>query len=65
LYYSECTLKGVFHSTPFYVRQALTLLASGALPFERLISDHRPLKDLEQAFCDMRNRTAIKVAIVP
>jgi len=65
LHYSELTLKGVFHSTPLHVRQALKLLASGALPLERLISDQRPLKDLEQAFCDMRDRTVIKVAIVP
>lgn len=65
LHYGELTLKGVFHSTPFYVRQALNLLASRLLPFEHLISDQRPLTDLEQAFWDMRDRTAIKVAIVP
>jgi len=65
LHYSELTLKGVFHSTPLHVRQALKLLASEALPLERLISDQRTLKDLEQAFCDMRDRTVIKVAIVP
>ncbi len=65
LHYGELTLKGVFHSTPFYVCQALNLLASRSLPFELLITDQRPLKDLEQAFWDMRDRTAIKVAIVP
>lgn len=65
LHYNELTLKGVFHNTPAYVRQALSLLASQEIPFERLISDHRPLKDLEQAFQDMKNRQAIKVAIEP
>ncbi|HIK55231.1 MAG TPA: alcohol dehydrogenase catalytic domain-containing protein [Synechococcales cyanobacterium M55_K2018_004] len=65
LHYSELTLKGVFHNTPLYVRQALALLASRALPFEHLISDERPLKQLEQAFCDMRDRKVIKVAMKP
>ncbi|HEY9648641.1 MAG TPA: dehydrogenase, partial [Chroococcidiopsis sp.] len=65
LHYSELTLKGVFHNTPTYVRAALSLIASQTLPFEQLISDHRPLTDLEQAFNDMRDRTVIKVAIEP
>jgi len=65
LHYSELTLKGVFHNTPVYVREALALLATRAIPFELLISDHRPLKDLEQVFHDMKNRKAIKVAIDP
>jgi L-iditol 2-dehydrogenase len=65
LHYNELTLKGVFHNTPGYVREALSVLASREIPFERLISDHRPLKDLEQAFQDMKNRQAIKVAIEP
>lgn len=65
LHYSELTLKGVFHNTPDYVRAALDLLASHALPFELLISDHQPLKNLEQVFYDMRDRKVIKVAIEP
>lgn len=65
LHYSELTLKGVFHSTPLYVRSALDLLAGRTLPFEQLISDYRPLQDLEQAFFDMRDRRVIKVAIAP
>jgi L-iditol 2-dehydrogenase len=65
LHYNELTLKGVFHNTPYFVREALNLLASNTLPFELLISDHRPLKALEQAFWDMRDRKVIKVAMVP
>lgn len=65
LHYSELTLKGVFHNTPKYVREALDLLASRTIPFELLITEHRPLKDLEQVFFDMRDRKAIKVAIEP
>ena len=65
LHYSELTLKGVFHNTPKYVRAALSLLASRAIPFELLISEHRSLKHLEQVFQDMKNRKVIKVAIAP
>lgn len=65
LHYSELTLKGVFHSTPHYVRMALELLASGTLPFELLISDRQPLKNLEQVFYDMRDRKVVKVAMEP
>jgi L-iditol 2-dehydrogenase len=65
LHYSELTLKGVFHNTPEYVRAALSLLASQTIPFELLISEHRPLKQLEQVFHDMKHRRVIKVAINP
>lgn len=65
LHYSELTLKGVFHNTPKYVREALSLLASEKIPFELLVSDHRPLKDLETVFQQMRDRKVIKVAIEP
>jgi L-iditol 2-dehydrogenase len=65
LHYSELTLKGVFHNTPEYVRAALSLLASQVIPFELLISEHRPLQHLEQVFQDMKNRKVIKVSVVP
>lgn len=65
LHYSELTLKGVFHNTPEYVRAALSLLASRQIPFELLISEHRPLADLAQVFNDMKARKVIKVALTP
>jgi L-iditol 2-dehydrogenase len=65
LHYSELTLKGVFHNTPEFVRAALSLIASKKIPFELLISEHRELKDLEQVFCDMKERKVIKVAMIP
>ncbi|MBH8572832.1 alcohol dehydrogenase catalytic domain-containing protein [Nostocaceae cyanobacterium CENA369] len=65
LHYSELTLKGVFHNTPEYVRAALALIASRKIPFELLITEQRPLKDLEQVFCDMKARKVIKVALIP
>jgi L-iditol 2-dehydrogenase len=65
LHYSELTLKGVFHNTPKFVREALSLIASRRIPFELLISEQRPLKDLEQVFSDMKARKVIKVAMIP
>ncbi len=65
LHYSELTLKGVFHNTPKYVRAALDLLASRALPFELLINDQQPLNQLETVFQDMKHRKVIKAAILP
>ena len=65
LHYNELTLKGVFHNTPEFVRKALSLIASRKIPFELLLSERRPLKDLEQVFCDMKERKVIKVAMVP
>jgi len=63
LHYSELTLKGVFHNTPTYVREALALLASRTLPLELLISDRQPLQHLEQVFQDMKERKTLKAAI--
>jgi L-iditol 2-dehydrogenase len=40
LHYEELTLRGAFHHTPATVRAALAFLASGAYPWERLIT-HR------------------------
>jgi L-iditol 2-dehydrogenase len=65
LHYNELTIKGVFHNTPHFVREALSLIESRKIPFELLISQQRPLIDLEQVFVDMRERKVIKVAITP
>jgi L-iditol 2-dehydrogenase len=65
LHYSELTLKGVFHNTPQYVREALDLIAQGSVDWNLLVSDRRPLKDLGQAFDDMLHRRVIKVAMQP
>ena len=65
LHYGELTLKGVFHNTPLYVREALALIATGNIDWGLLVSDHRPLKDLSQTFDDMLHRRVIKVAMEP
>jgi L-iditol 2-dehydrogenase len=65
IHYSELTLKGVFHNTPFYVRQALDLINRRVLPLELMINDQQPLENLAQVFEEMKQRTTIKAAIVP
>jgi L-iditol 2-dehydrogenase len=65
LHYSELTLKGVFHNTPQYVREALALLTRQILPFDLLISDYQPLDKLEHVFHEMKERRVIKVAMLP
>jgi L-iditol 2-dehydrogenase len=65
LHYSELTIKGVFHNTPEFVKEAIALIANRQIPFELLLDEHRPLKDLEQVFADMKARKVLKVAITP
>ena len=38
LHYEELTLRGAFHHAPRHVRAALAFLASGAYPWERLVT---------------------------
>ncbi|MGB8700193.1 MAG: zinc-binding dehydrogenase [Thermosynechococcaceae cyanobacterium] len=65
LHYNELTLKGVFHNTPVYVKQALDLLASRTLPFEQMINGHWPLDELGRVFEAMKQRQILKAAILP
>ncbi|MEM7554638.1 MAG: alcohol dehydrogenase catalytic domain-containing protein [Cyanobacteria bacterium P01_A01_bin.84] len=65
LHYSELTLKGVFHNTPNYVGDALSLIASRRIPLELLVSEKQPLTQLQQVFQDMLHRKVIKVAMIP
>ena len=52
LHYEELTLRGSFHHTPTTVRAALGFLASGAYPWERLITHRVLLDDVPKLFAD-------------
>jgi L-iditol 2-dehydrogenase len=52
LHYGELTLRGSFHHTPATVRAALGFLASGAYPWERLVTHRVLLDDLPALFAD-------------
>lgn len=46
LHYEELTLRGSFHHAPRHVRAALSFLASGAYPWERLVTHRVGLEDV-------------------
>jgi L-iditol 2-dehydrogenase len=64
LHYEELTLCGSFHHTPRHVKAALAFLASGAHPWERLITHRIRLDDLPALFADPP-RDLLKAAVYP
>ncbi len=64
LHYDELEIIGVFHHTPVYVRTALSLIASGQLDADGLITHEMPLEKLEEALQLVASGEALKVAIV-
>jgi L-iditol 2-dehydrogenase len=64
LHYEELTLRGAFHHTPRHVKAALVFLASGAYPWERLITHHVRLEDVPALLADPP-RDLLKAAVVP
>ena len=64
VHYDEVTVRGSFHHTPATVRAALGFLASGAYPWERLVTHRVLLRDLPELFADPP-RDLLKAAVVP
>ncbi len=64
LHYEELTLRGAFHHAPRHVRAALAFLASGAFPFERLVTHEVGLEGLPALFADPP-RDLLKAAVRP
>jgi L-iditol 2-dehydrogenase len=64
LHYDELTLRGSFHHTPSTVRAALGFLASGAFPWDKLITHRALLADLPALFTDPP-RELLKAAVTP
>jgi L-iditol 2-dehydrogenase len=64
LHYEELTVRGAFHHTPRHVRAALAFLASGAYPWERLISHRIGLEELPRLFAEPP-RDLLKAAVYP
>jgi L-iditol 2-dehydrogenase len=52
IHYDELTLRGVFHHTPQTVRAALAFLASGAYPWEELLTHDVRLDALPELFAE-------------
>jgi L-iditol 2-dehydrogenase len=64
VHYEELTIRGSFHHTPATVRAALVFLASGAYPWERLVSHQVALEGLPALFTDPP-RDLLKAAVIP
>jgi L-iditol 2-dehydrogenase len=65
IHYDEVIILGVYHHTPIYIREALSLLEVGWLNVDEIITHHLPLSQIEQAFELMAQGTALKVALNP
>ena len=64
LHYEELTLRGAFHHAPRHVRAALAFLASGAYPWERLITHRIRLEEVAALLADPP-RDYLKAAVIP
>jgi L-iditol 2-dehydrogenase len=64
LHYEELTLRGAFHHMPRTVRAALAFLASGAFPWQRLITHRVRLEEVPVLFADPPH-DLLKAAVVP
>jgi L-iditol 2-dehydrogenase len=64
LHYEELTLRGAFHHAPRHVRAALAFLASGAYPWERLITHRVGLEGVVPLLAHPP-RDLLKAAVVP
>ena len=64
VHYEELTLRGAFHHTPRHVRAALAFLATGAYPWEELVTHRVGLDRLPELFADPP-RDLLKAAVIP
>ena len=64
LHYEELTLRGAFHHAPRHVRAALAFLASGAYPWERLVTHRVGLEQVTGLFADPP-ASLLKAAVLP
>ena len=65
LHYSQITIRGIFHHTPYTVQVAFELLKSGRLDPEPFISGVRPLEDVVEALEQHGRQEGIKYEIQP
>jgi L-iditol 2-dehydrogenase len=65
LHYSQITIRGIFHHTPYTVQVAFDLLKSGRVDPEPFISGVRPLEDVVEALESHGRQEGIKYEIRP
>jgi L-iditol 2-dehydrogenase len=65
LHYSELTIKGVYHHTPHYVRQALEIISERKIDTSLFITEEVPLAKIAQALKLIINHQGVKSAVIP
>jgi L-iditol 2-dehydrogenase len=65
VHYGELRVVGTSDSAPRHVAKAVELLASGAVPAEKLVSHVLPLDQIHQAFALMESGRALRVVLRP
>ncbi len=65
VFFREVTIQSTYSASPLDTRDALALIASGAIDAEALISHRLPLSDVAQAFRLARSGEATKVVVEP
>ncbi|MFH1730022.1 MAG: zinc-binding dehydrogenase [Planctomycetota bacterium] len=65
VHYSEVQIRGVFHTTPKYVRRALELIAEGVVTSDELVTGELPLERLDEMLEVLVGREGIKTAVYP
>lgn len=65
LHYSQITIRGIFHHTPYTVQVAFDLLKSGRVDPEPFISGVRPLEEVVEALESHGRQEGIKYEIQP
>lgn len=65
LHYSQITIRGIFHHTPYTAQTAFDLLRSGQVDPEPFISGVRPLEDIVAALESHGRQEGIKYEIRP
>ena len=65
IHYSEVQLRGVFHTTPKYVRRALELVAEGIVTSDELVTAELPLERLGDILDALVSHEGVKTAVYP
>jgi L-iditol 2-dehydrogenase len=65
LHYSQITIRGIFHHTPYTVQVAFGLLKTGRVDPEAFISGVRPLEEVVEALEQHGRQEGIKYEIRP
>ena len=63
IHYAELTIKGVYHHRPDTIRRSLEMLADINFKADRILTDVRPIEEVEDAIESMISKKALKVVI--